>query len=1462
MSVTGTTEDPRGGPTRTRPLILLVTLIVAVVATVVFATGYRLYRTEIQDEEAWLASISRIRATALQMVTAGVEPDEGAGGDQAIQSAFRNILPTSSERTHRIGLALIRIQHDSVSLLATFQDTARISVGSLRRSEGFRDLIDSALQGGEAGAVLRTEDGSGKVLSVITPLRRGDQPLVLGTFLPLSIIRGRFLRDMGTALLISALIAVLGTLVLQRITGRLFEALREERDWSKRVFMEVAAPMVITARDGTILEANHELAALFRSPREELLGQNIRRFYEDPDQRRGLLEALDRDGHVQGMELVLRGADGSRATCLATIRTLKGPEGEVQAFEGFLTDITERKAEEEAMRESEARYFNLFQHAPDMLLSVDAERGVIRACNRAVLQRTGYQREEVLGRPFMDFVTPETADAVGRSWSQILEAGMGENIEGEVLAKDGSVFPVSTNALAVTADDGSPIAVRFSVRDVSVQRELELTLEASRARLRRLYDSVQAGVVLIGAEGEILETNEVAQRIFSRIRDPAGGANGAFDPAWIMVDEDRHPIPIEERPSRYALRTGEPVRDAVRGFMAGEGAKIRWLLINAEPIFDAEQQIAEVVATFQDITELKHTETALRESQERAQRYLDQAEAILLALDPEGRVEMINRKGCEILGREEGELIGSKWFEVAVPPDERPRVREVFSQLIEGDTGPAKYVESKVVSASGDRRLIAWHNDILFGTDGTAAGTFSSGIDITVQRRAESALREALEWRDAIFEGSMDAVFISDEESRFVVVNQAAEELTGYPRNELLEMRIPDLHEAMDLHAYQLHHDRIMGGAATLSEAPILRKDGTKVDVEFNNRLLVIGGAAFMHSVARDVTERKAVEAALREVEERHRVVLATSPDQIVLLNRDLRVEYINSPPPGLALYEVQGVPLPQLVREEERDQVNTVLQEVLESGRVGLYETMRTDQDGKPKFFQARVRRRVIGDQPAGLVVVTRDVTEQKLLEASLKESEARYRLLFDRMTEGFALHEMVWDDEGRPMDSRFLEVNPAFEGIIRLQAPDILGKTVGEVFPELEREWIETFGRVVRTGDSTDFQAHIQSTGTHYHVSAFLARENQFAVTFRDITRQVNTERALRESEERFRSVFENSPLGIVLHKRDGGLLDVNRAFCEILGYTEGQVLQGGLKALSHPEDAERTQTLLSRALKGKIPGFQVEQRYIHRTGRIIWCRKTVSTVLNEDGGVAYAVGLLEDISKSRQAQQDLRDSEARLRALAVRLDEVREEERAFLARELHDELGQVLTGIRMDLAMMRQDSSEVLSDLPERLSRIIQAADAGVELVRGLSSELSPPVLEVMGLGPAIEWLLEQHQGRTQARFHAEIEDLPPSIPKPLAKTAFRIVQESLTNVLRHADAENVWVRTGNDDGPLVLEIEDDGIGIPEGKLFSPSSFGLTGMRERARSRGAELQITDSASGGTLVRFRIEIPAPTPE
>lgn len=239
----------------------------------------------------------------------------------------------------------------------------------------------------------------------------------------------------------------------------------------------------------------------------------------------------------------------------------------------------------------------------------------------------------------------------------------------------------------------------------------------------------------------------------------------------------------------------------------------------------------------------------------------------------------------------------------------------------------------------------------------------------------------------------------------------------------------------------------------------------------------------------------------------------------------------------------------------------------------------------------------------------------------------------------------------------------------------------------------------------------------------------------------------------------------------------------------------------------------------------------------------------IYDDHGRIAGHFGIQRDVTNRHLAIEEVRASRQQLRALASRLQIVREEERTAIAREIHDELGQALTGLKLDISWVSHRiprNKEVLAQCVSMMERIDQTLTA----VRRIATELRPSVLDQLGLEAAIEWQGQEFGSRTGIEVITESSMNGGPIPDYLASSAFRILQESLTNVARHASATRVVIRLVQTQLLLTLEVNDNGVGLPTERLEHPTSLGLIGMRERALACGGSIAIASDEESGTTV------------
>jgi len=346
-------------------------------------------------------------------------------------------------------------------------------------------------------------------------------------------------------------------------------------------------------------------------------------------------------------------------------------------------------------------------------------------------------------------------------------------------------------------------------------------------------------------------------------------------------------------------------------------------------------------------------------------------------------------------------------------------------------------------------------------------------------------------------------------------------------------------------------------------------------------------------------------------------------------------------------------------------------------------------------------------------------------------------------------------------------------------------------------------------------------------------------------------------RRIENQYRLIVENINEGIVVQNEKGIITYVNKKFLEMMGYDEQEVLGKPI-----------TQFLGEGLLKKDKEQKFGRKKPWEKTWEFSWRRKDgkrIYTILSpkliydEEGHFKGSVAVLTDNTAQRLVERELRRSREQLRKLSYHLQSVREKESRRIAGEIHDELGQLLTALKIDISWLGRripKTNEEREKYYEKIKSMEKLVDQTIETVQKISSELRPGLLDDLGLIPALEWLGQDFQKRTGINCQTEFRCRKSEFEPDLSTAIFRISQEALTNVSRHAKATQVNILLKEERGMLKLEIHDNGQGIKEEEIYSPFSLGLMGMRERIRPLGGELKIESSSEGGTALLINIPL------
>ncbi len=345
---------------------------------------------------------------------------------------------------------------------------------------------------------------------------------------------------------------------------------------------------------------------------------------------------------------------------------------------------------------------------------------------------------------------------------------------------------------------------------------------------------------------------------------------------------------------------------------------------------------------------------------------------------------------------------------------------------------------------------------------------------------------------------------------------------------------------------------------------------------------------------------------------------------------------------------------------------------------------------------------------------------------------------------------------------------------------------------------------------------------------------------------------EQVLRENEDRLRLIIDTIPTMAWTLSPDGVVDFINKRWLSYTGLSLEQELANPTRAM-HPDELPRVMEKWLPVMAAGEP-YEDEMRLLGADGKYRWFLVRTVPLRDDLGNIVKWFGTSTEIEDRKQAEDALQCSFDELRALAASLQSIREEERTRVAREIHDELGQTLTAIKLESASLIRGLPVDAKEQLNRAQSIVKLADETIQTVRRISTELRPSILDDLGLVAAVEWAAEEFQSRTGTKCHLDLPQNDIVIDRERATALFRILQETLTNVARHASATHVNMRLAQEDGSLILEVRDNGKGISEERLSAGRPLGILGMRERALLLGGELAISGAPGDGTTIRVRI--------
>ncbi len=425
-----------------------------------------------------------------------------------------------------------------------------------------------------------------------------------------------------------------------------------------------------------------------------------------------------------------------------------------------------------------------------------------------------------------------------------------------------------------------------------------------------------------------------------------------------------------------------------------------------------------------------------------------------------------------------------------------------------------------------------------------------------------------------------------------------------------------------------------------------------------------------------------------------------------------------------------------------------------------------------------------------------------------------------------------------------RIIDLNPAAWQLVSSQVSRVIGRPFAEVFstwPKLV-EYCRYTRKVdeaviVREGEeSRYFNLHIAPIYRRTRRAAVIGR----FIIFYDITERILAEKVLKESEGRFRNIFAEVPIGMAIVDLESCVLQVNKAFCEMLGYGEEELVGFNLSTITHPDDVGADMLLSGKALSGEVGSYKVEKRYLKKNREILWADLTATILRDQRGEAIYGLMMLENIIERKRAK-------------------LLEEERHHVAYELHDGLAQVAVSVHQHLQALASHYHPRSPKARYELDRALELAQRSVREARRLIAGLRPTVLDDFGLAMALRLQIETQRNDGWTIIFEESLG-PERLPRTIETTLFGVAQEALTNVRKHSSTTRARLALARQDANIRLEVQDWGRGFEPRTLFKVyrpgEHVGIRAMQERVELLGGHLLISSHPGFGTLVVAEVPI------
>jgi PAS domain S-box-containing protein len=856
------------------------------------------------------------------------------------------------------------------------------------------------------------------------------------------------------------------------------------------------------------------------------------------------------------------------------------------------------------------------------------------------------------------------------------------------------------------------------------------------------------------------------------------------------------------------------------------------------------------------VEEQKETDHAFRESEKRFRLVADTAPVLIWMADTDKLCTYFNKPWLDFTGRSINQELGNGWAE-GVHAEDLRKCMDTYTQAF------ARRVEFRMEYRlrryDGEYRWIIDIGVPRFDEQRSFVGYIGTCIDVTDSRRAEQALEKSEEkFAKAFRQSPVILTLTSTKDHRYIDVNETFERVTGWRRDEVIGRTPFDIgFWVQPSKRLELTNQLLSEGRLRNVETSFRMKDGSIRIGSSTAELIELNGEPCMLGVGADITEQKHAEEALRKSEERFRLAAQAGKmyayEWDVATDRVMRSEeYVNVLGSSDEAKQLTRQQLVTRVHPDDREKFVAAVADLTPDNSSVRISYRMLHPDGAVIWVEKNARAFFDGQGRMSRVIgMVTDITERRRAEEALRESEARLRLA----AQAGKMYAYEWDGE-TDVTVRSEEYAKIL-GLTGVQSSETHHQFTSRIHPEdltafsssiasltPEHATIQTSYRMIRADGAVIW---LEKSGRAFFDAQ--GRMSRMIGIVADITERKRAEEALRDSEERFRLAAQAGKMFAYEWDAATDVIVRSAESAQILGIDEKARVTGQqILATVHPDDRGELMAAVA-ALSVNKPNLQVRYRMVRPDGSVIWLERNSRAHFDEQGKMQKIVGMVVDVTERKRAEDALA-------GMSLRLIDAQEKERARIARELHDDMGQRLALLANELEQLQQSFPDLQVEVIRVLRELQKSTFQIATDVQSLSHDLHSSKLEYLGIAAAMRGFCHEFGGQHKVDLDFKSHDVPSYLSPDISLTLFRVLQEAIQNAVKHSGIRRVEVELRGTPDEIRLTVSDSGTGFDIKAVQESRGLGLVSMEERLKLVKGTLSIESHPNRGTTIHARVPL------